>query len=100
MTGWAGSTRRRRLPVDWPARRARVLQRDGHACTWIQDDGLRCAAHATDVDHIVRGEDHSDDNLRSLCSFHHRRKSGREGALARSKRPTINRPAERHPGLA
>lgn len=97
--GWAGSTRRARLPKDWPTIRARILDRDGHACTW-QDDGHRCGVLATEVDHVRRGDDHRDANLRSLCTYHHRRKTGREGQAAGPKPPTIRRPAERHPGLA
>ena len=100
MTGWVGSTRRRRLPPDWPAIRSRVLKRDGHACRWVLDGGRLCGAPASDVDHVRRGDDHRDENLRSLCTYHHRRKTGQEGNAARVKRPTIRRPAERHPGLA
>ena len=46
------------------------------------DSGDLCGAYATDVDHIKNGDDHRDENLRSLCGQHHREKSSREGAEA------------------
>jgi len=67
---WAGSTRRARLPHDWPAIRARILERDGHSCMWV-DNGRRCGAPANQVDHVQRGDNHDDLNLRALCSWHH-----------------------------
>lgn len=90
---WAGSTRRARLPRDWPAIRQRILKRDQRRCTWPG-----CGQPATDVDHIVAGDDHTDANLTSLCDPHHRAKSGREGAAARTY-VSPRRPAEQHPGL-
>lgn len=102
MPGWQGSDRKQRLPADWPAIRRRILKRDGYTCTWFEY-GARCPARATDVDHKVAGDDHSDENLRSLCSEHHKRKSGREGAQAMHKQRRRNaakfRRDEEHPGL-
>jgi 5-methylcytosine-specific restriction endonuclease McrA len=99
MPGWYGSTRRVRLPKDWPLIRARILARDGHACTW-DDSGRRCGAPATDVDHIVPNDDHSDANLRALCRAHHQIKSSAEGGrAAQARRPKRTRPREAHPGL-
>lgn len=96
---FAGSTRKARLPKDWPSIRKRILQRDGYACTWT-NQGLRCGAPATDVDHIVNNDDDSDANLRALCSSHHRTKtSGEGGRAAQAKRIPRNRPQEKHPGL-
>ncbi|MCW2674804.1 MAG: endonuclease [Frankiales bacterium] len=96
MSGqWRGSTRRARLPKDWPAIRVRILTRDGHRCTKQTDDG-RCTAVAVDVDHVINGDDHRDSNLTSLCSPHHREKSAREGARAV---PRLAREPERHSGL-
>lgn len=92
---WEGSTRRDRLPPDWPARRARVLARDGWQCTELLPDGTRCTARATDCDHIIRGDNHQEDNLAALCQAHHASKSGREGAAAK---PTTRLPPEQHPG--
>lgn len=94
---WAGSTRAARLPRDWPAIRARILARDGHRCT-------RCGAPATDVDHVIPGDDHSENNLVSLCAADHRAKSGREGQAAgvvtrHLAGQHLHRPPEPHPGL-
>lgn len=73
---WAGSTRRQRLPPDWPQIRRRILERDP-VCTkcWQQP--------STEADHIVNGDDHSDANLRGICTPCHRRKSALEGVEAR-----------------
>ncbi len=98
MTGevrrpWAGSTRRARLPADWPARRRAVLTRDGFRCR-IRDDC--CVVVASEVDHIEAGDNHELGNLQAACPPCHARKSSREGAAARPRR---NRPPEVHPAL-
>lgn len=99
MSGWEGSTRRERLPDDWPERRAHVLRRDGYRCTARRRDDTRCPARATDVDHIEPGDNHDPSNLASLCSWHHARKSAREGGqAAAARRPPRRRPPEPHPG--
>jgi 5-methylcytosine-specific restriction protein A len=103
MPNWQGSDRRSRLPADWPKIRLRVLRRDGGQCTALTEAGERCDSTATDVDHIRPGDDHSMGNLRSLCSWHHRQKSSREGAAAaHARRRAIEqrfRRDEAHPGL-
>lgn len=84
----------------WKTTRARILRRDQHRCTWT-DDGNRCIAPATDVDHIINeaaGGTDDDDNLRSLCPRHHRAKTAAEGVLARQATPRKRKP-EPHPGL-
>lgn len=96
MSGhWAGSTRRDRLPPDWPRRRTRILRRDHHRCQ-------HCGAPATDVDHIVPGDDHHDTNLQALCRPCHNTKTQAEAQAARHHpdRPTRDRPTRPHPGLA
>lgn len=104
MTGhWAGSTRRSHLPPNWATEiRPRILDRDGHQCTWL-DDGMPCGEPATDVDHVVPhhlGGTDEDHNLTSLCGPHHARKSATEGNAARNKlRAQLKRPREAHPGL-
>ena len=96
---WAGA-RKKRLPPDWEARRSRVLARDGYQCTHTRvDTGARCVEPASDVDHIVPGDDHSLSNLRALCRWHHARKSSAEGAAARRPRARKRRPQDKHPGL-
>jgi len=94
---WQGSTRRLSLPGDWASRRQVVLHRDGHQCTWTTD-GARCLERATDVDHIRRDRGHELNNLRSLCAWHHARKSSAEGNASRA-RLTTRRATEQHPGI-
>ncbi|MFB7672935.1 HNH endonuclease [Kitasatospora purpeofusca] len=91
---WSSSSRRGRLPKDWQAIRLRILARDRHAC-------YVCGRRATEVDHVRRGDDHADSNLRAICQGCHRLKSSREGGTAtrRGYRPTRRRPPESHPGL-
>lgn len=103
MSGWQGSDRRLRLPPDWDKIRRRILKRDDYRCKVRNTYNERCSEPATEVDHIVAGDDHSESNLQAICSWHHGRKSGAEGAQARaaairrsSKKFTRN---EAHPGL-
>lgn len=69
---WSGSTRRARLPADWPKRVAFVLQRDGNVC-------YRCGAFGNRVDHVVPGDDHAYDNLACICLDCDKHKSAIEG---------------------
>ncbi|MEV4492712.1 HNH endonuclease [Micromonospora coxensis] len=108
---WEGSTRRERLPKNWPALRARVLKRDGYVCqfVWRNERGRmeQCGKPATEVDHIRPGDDHSMENLRAACHACHQYKSSREGGsvggqvVARMRRETNGRfrRTEQHPGL-
>jgi 5-methylcytosine-specific restriction protein A len=89
--------RKSRLPADWRRRRIRVLRRDGYSCQAIEH-GKRCGAPANQVDHVIAGDDHSLDNLQSLCASHHAKKSSQEGVAARAKYPNKRAP-ESHPGL-
>ena len=96
MSGkWANSNRRAELPTNWPALRRRILNRDQHRCTETTADGTRCTAHATDVDHTGDKHDHRMEMLRSLCSWHHDRKSSAQGNAAQQRR----RPTPQHPGI-
>lgn len=97
--GWETSNRRAELPEDWSTRRVRVLRRDSYKCQARDSQGVLCGAPANQVDHIEPGPDHSEDNLRALCRWHHDRKSSREGVAARRPKVSRARPAERHPGL-
>lgn len=93
---WDSSTRRARLPSDWATRRLRVLRRDGYACQHRDDPHApKCLAPASEVDHIERGDDHAEANLRAICTRHHKAKTQAEAIAARLRR----RPPERHPGL-
>lgn len=95
---WQGSTRRARLPADWPKRKAHVLKRDGRICHVCGQPG------ADGVDHVIPGDDHSDANLKAIhhnvAPYCHRAKSSSEGGrAAQAKRIPRNRPTEAHPGL-
>ena len=97
---WQGSTRRSRLPSNWPVLRRRVLQRDGYLCQVRFSEGQLCGQPATDVDHIEPGDDHSLANLRALCGWCHARKSASEGGTAAAlRRVRTDRPKQRHPAL-
>lgn len=74
------SSRRERLPSDWQRIRRYVLRRDSYKCTI-------CSAKATDVDHIIAGDDHSLHNLQALCTQCHRKKSSSEGGKAGALSP-------------
>lgn len=100
MPGWKGSTRKATLPPDWTQRRERTFRRDGYRCTATRaDTGERCNERATDCDHVDQSRrwDHSDQNLTSLCSWHHDQKSGAEGGRAKAARNRASK--RRHPGL-
>ena len=73
-----GGTRDQRLPRNWPTLRATVLRRDGHAC-------YLCGAHATEVDHVIHGDDHRLSNLAAICTACHRHKSATEGGRASAR---------------
>ncbi|MFE5570529.1 HNH endonuclease [Amycolatopsis japonica] len=83
MSAWSGSDRAARLPRTWPTIRRRVLRCDPtcRVC-W--------SAPATEVDHIVPGDDHRETNLQGICSPCHASKSGREGG--RAARPRADHP--------
>lgn len=92
---WRNSTRRSRLPANWPELREAVLARNPRRVCHL------CGRPGGDtVDHIIPGDDH---RLVNLDWVHddkpphcHRAKSAREGAAAR---PRLFRPPEPHPGL-
>jgi len=56
---------------------------------------------SVEVDHHRAGDDHGDANLRGVCTWCHRNKSGREGgvASAKARKAKRRRPPEQHPGL-
>jgi len=102
---WEGSTRKVTLPPDWARRRQAVFERDGHRCVIIKANGKRCwDRDKLECDHIGDREDHSLENLRTICQWHHGKRSASQGgaasaAAAAQKRTSIKRPPETHPGL-
>jgi 5-methylcytosine-specific restriction protein A len=98
---WAGSNRRQRLPINWPALRVMVLERDGRIC-WI------CGKPGADqVDHVLPVSRGGSDHPNNLAPVHahpcHAAKSAREGSAAANRkrwaRDSTRRPPEPHPGL-
>ena len=82
--GWdrfrpSGATTARGYGARWRRLRNLVLIRDHHMCVLCGLDGR--IERATDVDHITpksSGGTDAMDNLQSLCTRHHREKTGRE----------------------
>lgn len=98
---WEGSTRRHRLPPDWPARRRDAFRRHNGRCHLCGQPG------ADTIDHIRRGDDHAPSNLAPVHERNpphcHRAKSSREGGQAagehrRTRAALRKRPPEPHPG--
>lgn len=79
-----------------PNQRTTALTRDNHTCR-------HCAAPATEVDHIInlaQGGTHHPDNLQTLCTPCHRRKTEAEALAARKAAHAARyHPQETHPGL-
>jgi len=94
---WDTSDRRSRLPSNWATIRTRILDRDGWLCQ-LRYEG--CTRVASEVDHIIAGDNHHPTNLQAACARCHSRKSAAEGKAARDAiRNARYRPPERHPGL-
>lgn len=103
---WRGSTRRARLPANWPELCAVAREMHGTSC-------YKCGhGNASDTDHKQRGDDHRPENLWPICGSRctrcaaehrtpcHVAKSSREGGqAAQAARPRRTRPAEQHPGM-
>ena len=99
MSGkWAGSTRRARLPSDWPKRVAHTRDRAGGMCEGISLGGEprwhvpTCNGIGTDCDHDKAGDDHALTNLRWLSRPCHTHKT-------QAEKPSRKRPTETHPGV-
>lgn len=96
---WDTSTRRQRLPKNWKQLRQQVFTRDRNLCQIRSEEtGYICGEPATEVDHIVAGDDHHLNNLQAICTWHHRRKSSAEGNAAKVKYESRYRKPESHPG--
>jgi 5-methylcytosine-specific restriction protein A len=93
-SAWQGSTRRSRLPRDWPQLVAFVKDRDRGRCQADHHDPA-CDGIGTDVDHIERGDNHDPSNLRLLSSACHKAKTQAELADDRARA----NPPEAPPGL-
>ncbi|MFD5573700.1 HNH endonuclease [Streptomyces cadmiisoli] len=87
---WQGSTRKARLPRNWPQIRRRILRRDKGLCQTRFSEGQLCGRDATDVDHIVPGDDHSDANLQALCDWCHAARAAVRAAQQRASRACVH----------
>ena len=95
---WSTSTRAQRLPKGWTTLRRTVLARDHHTCQAITHTP-DCDGRATEVDHIIPGDDHRLENLQGLSQPCHLAKTRAEDAARRqSARDQARRPQEDHPG--
>lgn len=104
MAGWVGSKRKETLPSNWESLRQAVFRRDGHRCVVIKANGQRCWDRDVECDHIDDPLDHRMENLRSVCSWHHLRKSGSQGGKGKAdarqaQRDALLRKPGIHPGL-
>jgi 5-methylcytosine-specific restriction protein A len=79
---WVGSTRRPRLPDDWPDLRAQAERRAGGRCEADTRLGIPhhrdCNRLGSECDHIRQGDDHRPTNLCWLSTPCHRAKTARE----------------------
>jgi hypothetical protein len=89
MTGWVGSTRRARLPDDWPARVQAVKARAHGRCQATRHEP-GCDGIGRECDHVKHGDDHSLANLQWLSTPCHKAKTTAE-------QPRRLRPARAHP---
>jgi 5-methylcytosine-specific restriction enzyme A len=90
---WRDSTRRRRLPASWQAIRRECFAIYGPLC-------YLCSDFASDIDHVIPGDNHSLENLRPICKSCHTKKSSAEGGRAfQAQRPKRKRITEQHPGF-
>ena len=83
------------LPANWPQLRAQCLARDGYRCR-------RCGSRdRLECDHAGSDDDHSPDNLQTLCHKCHARKTALSANAARwgNRDKLKTRPAGKHPGL-
>ena len=95
---WSTSDRASRLPPDWPKLRAEALARDGHRCQ-ARIHVRTCDGVATEIDHIIPGDNHALSNLQSLSTPCHKAKTARENAARRQALARdLRRPVESHPG--
>ena len=100
MAGWAGSTRRSRLPPDWGKRRVKVKARAKGRCQATRHVP-ECDGIGAECDHVVPGDDHSLPNLQWLSASCHWAKTLAEAKQASGDhRAALKLPREPHPNRA
>ena len=96
-TPWQGSTRRKRLPKNWPQIVAAIKRRDQGRCQATRHHP-HCTGAGTDVDHINGDDDHRLEALQLLSAACHRAKTAREAAERNRARTAARTRPEPHPG--
>ena len=92
---WNTSDRLSRLPPWWSDFTPSYLRY--HNKCKLKIEG--CYVDATEVDHIVAGDNHDIGNLQPVCERCHAKKSAMEGNAAKRRLKALrNRPSQRHPG--
>lgn len=95
---WENSTRRDRLPDNWPALVAQVKRRAQGRCE-ANVHVPECNGHGRDVDHIAQGDNHHPTNLQYLSTPCHQAKTRAENAARNKLNAELKRrPQEPHPG--
>ena len=95
---WDTSTRRARLPADWPTRVREAKRLAGGVCQ-ARTHELSCRGQGAECDHITPGDDHRQANLQWLSTPCHLAKTLTEAAQARARRAVARTlPLEPHPG--
>lgn len=98
---WETSTRRARLPKDWPKRVAATKARAKGRCEGVTLAGespwhaADCDGFGRECDHHERGDDHALSNLRWLSTPCHKAKTEAENVADRAR---LRRRSEAHPG--
>lgn len=87
----------RDLPANWWSLTRETKRLAGGRCQQRLPSGKRCPRPGTDADHIGASDDHSQANLRWLCSDHHKKRTSAQ-ALAARVGPPIQLRTEQHPG--
>ena len=100
---WATSNRRQRLPTNWNKLRKQVLAKANYKCAGldpattppptsreVHGDTRRwhhpaCTMRATDVDHIIAGDNHELSNLQALSHACHTAKTTHENTAAKAR---------------
>lgn len=113
---WSTSDRRQRLPTNWNKIRKQVLAKAKHKCAGLDPvttppppsrevvEGYHrwhhpaCDMRATDVDHIIAGDNHELSNLQALSHACHTAKTTHENTAAKARiRATATRERPPHP---
>lgn len=90
---WATSTRKARLPRDWPARVAKVKARAKGRCQ-ATAHVAECDGQGAQCDHVHQGDDHSLTNLQWLSDPCHAAKTRLDNGYSAA----VKAPVEDHPG--